>query len=200
MKTIIRQIICGKDAKISGLFALSIVGLIVLGCTCNKDFLNSRKNDTNSTGPTNRITTPESTATPKASVPTNSRGETPSDPEAEAIVQETLQDFASSVDSGDFSNFHTKSSKGFKRTYTAESVKTNFISFVNQKNRVVPILRSTASMTPYYTLKPAVTTERGLKVFRANGSYSTSPATSFEFEYLLEDKMWKIIGIRIRMQ
>lgn len=198
MKNNMRKILSGNGNLFNGLIALTVLGLFVLGCNCNK--LTERSSNPTNTYPTNNGTAP---ATPmpkqKATIPTNSTGQLPSPEETEAIIQETIQDFATGVD-GDFSAMYDKSSKGFKRTYTLDSVKTNFIAFVNQKSRVVPALRSTATMTPNYSLQPAVSKEKGLNVLRAHGGYSSSPTSSFELEYVLEDKRWKMIGIRIKMQ
>lgn len=200
MKNKMREIFFGKGNAFNGLIALIIVGLFVLGCNCSKQIGDLGKKDNppaNTFTPTNTGTVPQKQ---KASVPTNSTGQMPSAEETEAIVQEAIQDFATGVEAGDFSTFYNKSSKGFKRTYTNESIKTNFIAFVNQKARVVPILRSTATMTPYYGPAAAIVKDKGFNVLRANGSYSTSPTTAFELDYLLEDKRWKVIGIRIKMQ
>ena len=191
MKNTLQQIIFGKDKKFNGILAMMVVGFIALGCTCLK---NLNKQPTDNPPPSNQgSSTPTTPTKQNGTVPTNSTGNLPTDAEVEAIVQETLQDFATGVDSSDFSVMYDKAAQAFKKTYTLDAIKTNFISFINQKSQVVPILRSTSSMTPSYTLKPAVTTIRGNKVLTANGSYSTSPrATIFEFQYWLEDRKWKM--------
>lgn len=38
MKKLINEILFGTNARVSGVIALAIVGLIALGCTCGKDF------------------------------------------------------------------------------------------------------------------------------------------------------------------
>ena len=38
MKQFVKKVLLGKDPKLNGLIALAIVGSIVLGCNCNKDF------------------------------------------------------------------------------------------------------------------------------------------------------------------
>lgn len=199
MKNTLQQIMFGKDKRFNGILAMMVVGFIALGCGCLKDL--NKPQDT-PPPPTNQggSSTPTTPTKQTGTIPTNSNGELPSDAEIEAIVQETIQDFAAGVSGGDFTDMHEKSAKGFKRTYTVESVKTNFIAFVNQKDRVVPLLRSTASMTPYYTGKPGVSNVKGNKTLTANGSYSTSPSTNFELQYWLEDKRWKMIAIRLRIQ
>jgi hypothetical protein len=198
MKNTLQQIIFGKDKRSNGILAMMVVGFIALGCSCLKDL---NKQPTDNPPPTNQgSSTPTTPTKQNGSVPTNSNGELPSDAEIEAIVQETIQDFATGVSGGDFSDMYEKSAKGFKKTYTNDSVKTNFIAFVNQKDRVVPLLRSTASMTPSFTGKPAVSNVKGYKTLTANGSYPTSPSTNFELQYWLEDKKWKMIAIRLRIQ
>lgn len=200
MKNTLQQIMFGKDKRFNGILAMMVVAFIALGCGCLKD-LNKQTSDGNPT-PTSNTPTPNSSPSRQTgTVPTNSNGEQPTDAEIEAIVQETIQDFANGCNGSDFTDMYEKSSKGFKKTYTAESVKTNFIAFVNQKDKVVPMLRSTASMTPTYTTKPTVTNVKGYKTLTANGSYATSPlATNFELQYWLEDKRWKMIAIRLRIQ
>lgn len=198
MKNRIREAFFGKGNAFDGLIALIVVGLFVLGCNCNRlgELAKGDDRPNNPQYPTNTGTAPQRQG---ASVPTNSNGQLPSPEEVEAIVQETVQDFATGVD-GNFSVMYDKSSKGFKRSYTLNSVNTNFIKFVEEKSRIVPLLRSTATMKPYYSLQPAVSKERGLSVLRVNGSYSTSPPSGFELQYVLEDKRWKMIGIRIRIE
>lgn len=198
MKNILQQIIFGRDKRFNGILAMVVVGSIALGCNCLKDL---NKNPQPNPTPSTTQGTPSNTpAKQTGTVPTNSTGELPSDPEIEAIVQESIQDFADGVDSSDFSALYDKSARGFKTTYTKETVKTGFISFVNQKARVVPILRSTASMTPNFSSKPAVSNLRGIKSLTINGTYPTSPNTRFELLYLLEDKRWKLIKIGMWLQ
>ncbi len=197
MKNTLQKIMFGKDKRFNGILAMLVVGAIALGCTCLKD-LNKSQTST----PTNQGTSPQNPTPTKqtGTIPTNSNGELPTDADLEAIVQETLQDFTTGVSDSDFSTLYDKSSKGFKKTYTLDTIRTSFISFINQKARLVPILRSTASMTPSYVGKPTVGNVKGFKTLTANGSYSTSPGTSFELQYWLEDRRWKLIGMRVRMQ
>jgi hypothetical protein len=198
MKNILQQIIFGRDKRFNGILTMMVVGAIALGCSCLKNLNNQPQ--TPSTPTTNQGTAPTTPAKQTGTVPTNSTGELPTDPEIEAIVQESIQDFAAGVDSSDFSTIYEKSARVFKTTYSKETLRTTFNPFITQKARVIPILRSTASMTPNFSSKPAVTNVKGNKVLIASGSYSTSPNTRFELQYWIEDKRWKLVRIGVWIQ
>src|SRR5947207_2245326 len=107
MKNILGKMIFGKDNKTSGFIAFAIVGLIVLGCTCNKQF-GDFKEDTPTSSPTT-TTSPTTTYSPttttssntstssnsknpfgdssKETPKTTSSGDTPSDAELQSLVQ-----------------------------------------------------------------------------------------------------------------
>lgn len=203
MKNKISEILFGKGKGFNGLIALIVVGLFVLGCNCNK--LTNQGQDNPPNNPPSNTTNPVNTGTPPqkqtGQVPKNSNGETPSEADMTALVQDTLQEFTDAVDAADFTNFRESVSRPFKQQFSADQFKTSFQGFIDKKTAVVPILRSTGSMTPSYSPAFSAGREKGYKVLTANGRYSTSPLpTNFDLKYVLEGKEWKLIEIKLRIQ
>jgi len=205
MKNFIREIFVGKDNKISGLIAFGILGLIVLGCNCNKEMFDSTNKSGNSsnsapvsnTAPVSNSGNPFSTPRP----PSKADGEIPSDAELQNLVQITLQDFTDAVEAGDFSDFRETGSKAFQQQFSTEKLNATFIQFVTLKMAIVPMIRSTAAMSPSYSPLPNISQERRNKTLNVKGVYNTSPnPMNFTLKYLIEDERWKLIGIEIRFQ
>lgn len=172
MKKFINGLFTGRDNRISGLIAFAIVGMIVLGCNCNKE---------------------GGFSFGEAKVPT--------DAETQALVQGTMQSFASAVESSDFTNFYGETSKQFQQQFTKEYLATAFKVFVDKRTAVVPVLRSTAQMQPVYSPAPNVGKVNMNNVFNVKGIYATSPVpTRFELQYVQENGQWKIIQIQIFLQ
>jgi hypothetical protein len=125
----------------------------------------------------------------------------PSEEDIEALVRDTLSQFNDAIESEDFSDFHSNTSKDFQATYTAAQMKTTFQGFIDKKSQVNPILNQVSDLTPDYTTEPNVTTEKGYKLLNIDGNYATSPSkTSFELQYELEKKVWKLLKIRVKFQ
>lgn len=172
MRKFISGLLTGRDNRISGLIAFAILGMIVLGCNCNKEGGFSF-----------------------------GEAKVPSDVETRMLVQKTLQDFATSVDTADFSIFHATTSSDFQKQFTPQALNTAFDVFIQKKTAVVPILRSTATMTPVYSPAPNVSKTNMRNVLNVNGTYATSPVpTNFELQYLQDDGQWKIIKIVVKLQ
>ncbi len=112
MKNKIREILIGKGNAFNGLIALTIVGLFILGCNCNKlgDLGKRDDNPTNSSYPTNAGTAPTKTE-PTYTKADASKKELPSDPEMQEMVKTSLLDFNSGVQTQNFTNFHSTVSK-----------------------------------------------------------------------------------------
>src|SRR3982751_2143102 len=85
MRNLLLSLINGRSNKISGLFALTIVALIALGCTCGKNFDlgNLGKENTNSTRTASNTSrdddddTPPTKTKPSSSKADASKGEMP---------------------------------------------------------------------------------------------------------------------------
>jgi len=196
MKNFLNQILFGKNTKLSGVIALSVVALIALGCTCNKSFdlLNSQTN-TNSSRTT-------SNSSNSASEPTRATSDSdlPSDSELQALVKETTADFANAIETNDFSELYSKSSSDFQLQFTEAKLKTTFETFVEKKELIVPALNKVPGTKANFSPVPSIKTERSLKTLVANGSFPTRPfPVKFEYEYVWQDDEWKLMKISVKM-
>lgn len=172
MRKFISGFLTGRDNRISGLIAFAILGMIVLGCNCNKEGGFSFGEPT-----------------------------LPQDAEMRALVQKSVQDFATSVETEDFTSFHATTSSDFQKQFTPQSLESAFNVFIQKKTAVVPILRSTATMTPVYSPAPNIGKNNSRNVLNVNGSYATSPVpTTFELQYMQDGGEWKIIKIVVKLQ
>ncbi|MCD9187613.1 MAG: hypothetical protein LUM44_14435 [Pyrinomonadaceae bacterium] len=198
MKKFALDLFFGRDNRISGLIAFTIIGLIVLGCTCNKDF----KLDTNSTSNSGTFANTSSSpsantaSTPKPDVEDAdaSTGKLPSDAQLQELARETVLDFNDAIQSEDFTAFHSKISKPFQKQASPERFKQVFAEFLNNNINFSEVDDLEAEFSP----APAVGKESGYKVLSLNGSYATTPRrTKFELKYIPEGKEWKLIFIRI---
>ncbi len=125
----------------------------------------------------------------------------PSDAEQDALVGGTMEDFTDGVDKGDFTEFRSDNcSNAFKTSVSAERFNGLFATFIKQKKALVPILRLTADMTPEFSPEPNITDNDDVKLLNLNGSYNTTPKTTFELKYVKEGGDWKVFGIKIRVE
>lgn len=119
------------------------------------------------------------------------------EPDAEALVKQTLRDFAGAIEQEDFSDFQTKASEAFQSTYTADEMKEKFSGFVQQKRAAVPVLRKAAGTKVNFTNK-GETTENGNRILTAEGTFQHKPEKiRFDNKYVWEDGQWKIISVGI---
>lgn len=186
MKRLINEIVFGKNAKVSGLIALAVIGSIALGCNCGKDF-NFSNTDTNTT-------TPSNTATPSTSdsVPSNSV--------VEGLVKDTTAEFADAVNSGDFTEMYNNASSDFQSSYTVDQVKTAFKSYTDRKSFVVPILRQVNAASATFSPSPSIRTEKGLSILVASGTFPTKRVkTRFDYEYVYRGGEWKLLKLVINL-
>ena len=199
MKNLVSDIIFGKDAKVSGLIALAIVGLIALGCSCGKDFnfgnLGSTANSSSNTSSNSRNKEVASTDDDDAAT-----GDLPSDSVVESLVKETTSEFSDAVDSGDFNQIHSNASSDFQNTYTVDEMAAAFKSYSEKKSIVVPILNKVAASDAEFSKPPSIRTEKGLKILVANGTFPTKPYNvRFDYEYVLRDGDWKLLKLVINI-
>ena len=190
MKNFISNLIFGKDPRVSGLFALGIVALVALGCTCGKnlDFGNIGSSSNSSSSNT-------SSDSPFGG---DNDSEIPNDRLLKAMVKETTADFALAISTEDFSKIYEKASTDFQRTYTEEQMKEAFKDFIDKKRLVLPILAKTVSMDPELSPAPSIRTESGLNILVVNGRYPTKPVpVRFEYQYVKRDGTWKLLILKI---
>jgi hypothetical protein len=198
MKNKLGQIIWSKDKKLNGLIALFIVSLIVLGCTCNKNFGDLGSNSTTNT-PSNTFTPPTNTGTAPAKDPTftkadASKKQLPSDAELQEMVKATVLDFNSAVQSEDFTNFHANSSKALQKTANPAKMKETFQQFIDGEMNISSI----SSMTATITSPPKLENRSGYNIFSVSGKYPTyGVETTFDLQYVAEGKDWKLLLIKI---
>jgi hypothetical protein len=216
----INKIIFGKDAKLSGILALSIIMAIALGCTCkgldnlkelskNDKPANSAENKNSKTGsvsdPIDDSPFPADVPTPtpkKIVTPVNKSSDKnmPSDEETEVLVKDLIQQFKNGVENEDFSDMRNASSSAFKKTYTETKIKTSFDVFIQAKERVGTVLEDIDGLTPEYTSPPSIVKKNGYKILTANGTFATSPTTTFNTSYVLEKGVWKMLTIEIKIK
>ena len=193
MKNFLNSVIFGKDNKISGLIAFAIVGMIVLGCNCNKQFGSLPKPSTPSSSPTT-FSTPVSTPKPAITKSDASKGEVPADAEAQEIARTSLLDFNSALQSADFTTFHSNISKVWQRQTTPDKLKVLFQSFIDGKANISQISSLEAKFSP----SPSIARTQSVKTLVLNGEYATtSIPTTFELKYIAEGKDWKLIAIKV---
>jgi hypothetical protein len=138
--------------------------------------------------------------TPFSSGSNTSSGDVPSKSEMEALVKESMADFADAIEQGDFTAFHANSSRDFQSTFTPEQLKTTFQTYLNNKNIVLPVLNSVDNTSATFTDGPRLRTENGLKIVVANGSFPTKQRTTrFETDYIWRDGEWKLLKFKVNM-
>lgn len=195
MKQLLREIVFGKNTKLNGLLALSVVSLIALGCTCGKNFDLSNIGKEDNTTRTSSNTADNSTSTttkPTYTKSDASKAEMPSDAELQDMVKGTLMDFNDAVQKADFSDFHSKICKPWQKQTTPESLKTTFQGFIDKSISIASIRSLDADFSP----SPEIGREVGYKTLKLEGKYSTSPnVTKFELNYIPEGKDWKLSKI-----
>ena len=181
MKRAITGIILGRDAKVSGAFALLIVLLIALGCTCGKnfDFGNSSSNSNSSN-------------------PIFGDNDSADDNLAKATVRATTAEFANAISTGDFSTLYADTAQEFKNQYSEEQMKNEFSDFIRQKNRVLPIFAKAVSMDPEFTDGPSVRSQGSESILSASGKYATKPLpVTFKYEYVKRGGSWKLLRLEV---
>ncbi len=92
------------------------------------------------------------------------------------------------------------SSSAFKKVYTNDKVNSEFSIFINNKERIGNILEDLDTLTPTYTSDPNITTKNGYKILTVNGTYPTSPLTTFNTSFVLEKGSWKMLTIEMKFQ
>lgn len=194
MRRLIKELLLGKNSMVSGLIALGIVSAIALGCSCGKNFdLANLAKDKETNKPVFNSSTPD-VKPDDSTLSDTPRGDVPSEREMEELTKTTLLDFNDAVQKGDFTDFHSKVSKVWKKTATPEAFNQGFKEFIAKKIDISGVKTQNAAFDP----EPKVEKRGGLKVLKANGRYDTYPLPAkFETEYLKEDGEWKLISIRV---
>jgi len=199
MRKLINELLFGKNAMFSGLIALSVVGLIVLGCSCGKDLDLGNLGKTSNSETANTGTNSHSRTSSDDPDKDNDSG-VPSDSVTENLVKETTAEFADAVDSGDFTELYNNASSDFQSTYTVEQVEDAFKSYTDKKSVVVPVLRKVGSADADFSAPPSLRSEHGLSILMAKGKFATKPfGVRFDYEYVKRDGEWKLLKLVINI-
>jgi len=194
MKQVISKLLFGRDSRVSGAMALTIVLLVALGCTCNKGFdlgNSSSSSNSNSGSSSNSIFGDSTTGDD------DSTG-APGDTLVKALVKSTTSEFAGAIENEDFSTLYNDASEDFKHTYTEDQMKDYFKDFITKKKQVVPILVKAMSMDPDFTSKPTLRSEAGTDILVVNGKYATKPVpVTIDYEYIKRGGQWKLLVLKI---
>jgi hypothetical protein len=189
-------------ALTNGAFALIIVALVALGCTCNKDFDFGRtgtgdnaNSAVSNTGNDKDTTTDDTGLTAPAARADASKTEIPSEAELQYMTKTTLLDFNEAIQKGDFTDFHANISKTWRNQISAEKFKQTFQSFIDRGVDISDIRSEKAT----FSAPPGIEGVGRQKMLVMRGSYDISPApTTFELKYIPEGKEWKLFGIDVR--
>ena len=192
MKSLINSLFFGRDTKLSGAIALSVVLLVLLGCTCGKNFdlsnVGSNSSSTNSSSSDNTTTTSKPTYTKSDA----SKGALPSDAELQEMVRTTLLDFDSAIQKEDFADFYSHLCKPWQSQTSPDKLKISFQPFIDKHISISTIRSLEAVFSP----DPSVGREVGYKTLMLQGQYDTSPnLTKFEINYIPEGKEWRLSKI-----
>ncbi len=181
MKELLSNLIKGRDNRISGLFAFSIVALIALGCTCGKD-----------------LNLGESSNTSGNSVFSEKESEEIDRNLINATIKSTTAQFAGAISTEDFSNLYAGTADEFKKQYSEEELKNTFKDFIRQKRQLLPILAKTVSMDPDFSSEPSTHKEGNEEILTAEGKYDTKPVpVTFKYEYVKRGATWKLLRMEI---
>ena len=126
--------------------------------------------------------------------------EMPSTDAQNALVKQTMSEFTKGVETENFSSLVQSSSKEFQTQLPAEKIKAAFQTMIDKKELALPLLQSTAAMTPVYEGTPAIREERGNYILDLKGSFPTDLAkTNFNCQYVWQDSQWKLLKIEVTM-
>src|SRR5689334_21563530 len=131
MKNLVLKVLFGRD-QVSGLLAIGIVALFVLGCTCGKDFklgdLSDNSNSSSTSNSSKKTTSDKSDKSERTSdnpfgkdsedSDIKSDGDMPSQSTVKSLVRDTTSNFANAVESEDFSELYNDSADQFKASNT----------------------------------------------------------------------------------
>jgi len=193
MKLNIRKLLFGRNPRVSGAMALTVVLLIALGCTCNKglDLGNSSSSSNSNSGSSSNSIFGDSTTSDDSS-------DMPGDVLVKALVKSTTAEFAAAIENEDFSTIYNDASDDFKHTYTEDQMKDSFKDFIAKKKLVVPVLVKAMSMDPDFTSKPSLRTEAGTDILVVNGKYATKPVPmTIDYEYIKRGGEWKLLILKV---
>lgn len=112
-----------------------------------------------------------------------------------ALVKQSIQSFALSVNAKDMTGFYNDSGNHFRNNFTIEKLNKVFEQFMLQNIDLTAV----KDMTPIFDQKTKMHPEKDLIVMV--GHYETSPSlVNFEVYYLMENGAWKLVAINIEVK
>jgi hypothetical protein len=118
----------------------------------------------------------------------------PSGADLDALVQDSIHQFALSVNARDFSSFHDQIARVWQQQITIDKLNDVFKPFMDAKMDLTVV----DHMTPNFD-GPPVTADNG--VVSVSGSYPTKPSrVLFDLGYVHESAGWKLVNINIRVK
>ena len=122
----------------------------------------------------------------------------PSTEQQDALVKQTLKDFAKAIDSGDFASFRATVSKEFQSAASEDKLKTSFQGMIDNKGVLVPIMQSADSKTPQFTTPPSMEKEGSYYTMQYEGNFPTDRLkTYFDFKYAWQESHWKLLSVGV---
>lgn len=188
MNNLLRRLIFGRENWVSGPAALSIVLLLVLGCTCGKNFdlSNISSNSNSSTSKSNSV------------FGDDEDNNDVDDKLAKATIKATTAEFANAISTEDFSGLYNECATEFRSKYSEEQLKSEFSDFIRQKRNLLPILAKAVSMDPEYTDGPTTHSEAGQTVLTVAGKYATKPLpVTFKYDYVKREGKWWLLRLEV---
>jgi hypothetical protein len=126
---------------------------------------------------------------------TSSNAEIPSETELNTLVGQTMEDFNSALQSGDFEAFHGTISEAWQQQITADKLAQTFDPFVKAKRDLSP----KSGSTPTYSPKPMID-KNGMLVVSGTYPNADGRTTQFNLTYTKESSDWKLFGIRVNQK
>ena len=184
----LRSLFFGRGNLLSGVIALSIVMLIVLGCTCGKDFnLGDSSSNSSNTSSGNSIFGDDDKDSSDVD-----------DTLAKATIKATTAQFANAITTEDFSRLYADTATEFRSKYSEDELKSQFSDFIRQKRQLLPILATAVAMDPEFTDGPETRTEGTETILSVSGKYPTKPQTmTFTYEYVKRQSKWWLRRLEI---
>ncbi|MEZ5346741.1 MAG: hypothetical protein R2681_14415 [Pyrinomonadaceae bacterium] len=198
MKKFLNGLVNGGSSLSNGFIALVIIGLIALGCTCNKDL--GLSSDSNSSSDKKTETSGDDLFGDKKSEDKEkekeeySKDKVPSSDASQEIAKTTLLNFNDAVTSGDFSDFHKTIAKSWQRSSRPSTFEKGFSEFIEKKVNIGAIRSQEADFSP----SPKIDKKYGQQVLFLEGRYDIRPRpVKFKLEYIFEDDDWKLVLIDV---
>lgn len=125
--------------------------------------------------------------------------EMPSTEQQNALVKQTLKEFAKGIESGDFSSLMSNASKELQSQASPDKIKGAFQGMIDKKAVLVPIMQSADSKIPDFTTPPSIKEEGSNYTMQYTGSFPTDTfPTYFDFKYIWQDSQWKLLSIEVK--